>query len=182
MEGQTHEQSEAAAVSEIAAQILDQQAAPANGETPPEESPESAAAASGEAASESEPLPDFPPEPKPAAVKRPQRERFMARVAAGDESVQRAKFTPLASEPGEEALGKIDYLRDVDLEASVELGNAVLTVDNILHLQTGSLVELQQTVGDPVRLLINGNPYALGEVVVIGDKFGVRLTKLLQAS
>lgn len=104
---------------------------------------------------------------------------YAARVA--DESVQRAKFTPLVAEPGAEPLGKIEYLRDVDLEASVELGNAVMTVENILSLQTGSLVELKQTVGDPVRLLINGNPYALGEVVVIGEKFGVRLIKLLQA-
>lgn len=156
MENQTYEQSNPTEM------------VPTSGLIP--EAPEAAAAApAGEEPNEPEPAEAFPEDAK----------AYASRVA--EESVQRAKFTPLVAEPGAEPLGKIEYLRDVDLEASVELGNAVMTVENILSLQTGSLVELKQTVGDPVRLLINGNPYALGEVVVIGEKFGVRLTKLLQA-
>jgi|GEM_PF-2230883 len=102
-----------------------------------------------------------------------------ARILGEDESVQRAKFPPLKPEPVHPALEKIDYLRDVNLEASVELGSTVMTVEKILGLDLGSVIELSQSVTDPVKVLINGNPYAYGEVVVIGEKFGVRITKII---
>jgi len=104
---------------------------------------------------------------------------FSAKVMMEPESVQRAKFPQLQEEITQQALGKLEYLKDVDLEASVELGNTVLTVEKIIALNVGSIIELNQSVGDQVRLLINGNPYAYGEVVVIGDKFGVRITKII---
>ncbi|MCD4813481.1 FliM/FliN family flagellar motor switch protein [bacterium] len=106
-------------------------------------------------------------------------DRPAAKVLQENESVHRAKFPQLEDTITTKALGKIEYLKDVDLDASVELGNTVLTVEKILNLNVGSIIELNQTIGDQVRLLINGNPYACGEVVVIGDKFGVRITKLL---
>ncbi len=96
-------------------------------------------------------------------------------------AIQRVKFAPLKEEAVAAPLGNIDYLKDVNLEASVELGNSNLTVEKILNLGVGSVVELAQTVGEPVRLVINHNLYALGEVVVIGDKFGIRITKLVHS-
>jgi flagellar motor switch protein FliN len=97
-------------------------------------------------------------------------------------SVQRVKYSELQDESTHTPLGNIDYIKDVNLEASVELGDAQLSVEKILQLSVGSVVELMQTVGDPVRLLINHNTYALGEVVVIGDKFGIRITKLVRTA
>lgn len=103
-----------------------------------------------------------------------------AKVVPETECVQRVKF-PELQEPTSprQVLDKIDYLRDVDLEVSVELGNAILSINNILGLDVGSVIELNQTVGEEVRILINGNAYALGEVVVIGEKFGVRILKII---
>jgi flagellar motor switch protein FliN/FliY len=99
-----------------------------------------------------------------------------------EEAIQRVKYPALVENTASPALGNIDYLKDVNLEASVELGSANLTVEKVLNLGVGAVVELSQNVGDPVRLVINHNLYALGEVVVIGDKFGVRITKLVHAA
>jgi flagellar motor switch protein FliN len=98
------------------------------------------------------------------------------------EEVQRVQYAPVQEGPVGQPLGNIEYLKDVNLEAGVELGNTTLSVEQILKLGVGSIVELNQTVGEPVRLLINNNVYALGEVVVIGDKFGVRIGRLMHAA
>jgi flagellar motor switch protein FliN/FliY len=129
------------------------------------------------------------PDPVPVTVAEPEKKtefkrrdfapEYSAKILTENESVHRAKFPPIKAEPIHPALEKIDYLKDVDLEASVELGGAVMTVEKILGLDVGSVIELNQSVTDPVKVLINGNPYALGEVVVIGEKFGVRITKII---
>ncbi len=107
-------------------------------------------------------------------------DQLSAKVVPESECVQRVKFPAVQSTLNDtQALEKIDYLRDVDLEVGVELGNTILSINKILGLDVGSVVELNQTVGEEVRILINGNPYALGEVVVIGEKFGVRLTRII---
>ncbi len=107
-------------------------------------------------------------------------DQLSAKVVPEDDYVQRVKFPAVQAGLSDgQALEKIDYLRDVDLEVGVELGNTILSINKILSLDVGSVVELNQTVGEEVRILINGNPYALGEVVVIGEKFGVRLTRII---
>lgn len=98
-----------------------------------------------------------------------------------DEEVQRVKYAPLQPGAVEAPLHNIDYLKDINLEAGVELGNTSMSVEQILSLGVGSIIELNQTVGEPVRLLINSHVYAQGEVVVIGDKFGIRISKIAQA-
>jgi len=102
-----------------------------------------------------------------------------APAANEGEEIQRVQYAPIQESAVERPLGNIDYLKDVNLEAGVELGTTTLSVEAILSLGVGSIVELNQTVGEPVRLMINNNVYALGEVVVIGDKFGVRIGKLM---
>ena len=94
------------------------------------------------------------------------------------EEIQRAQYMPLSESPAGNPLGNIDYLKDVNLEAAVELGNTHLSLERILGLGVGSILELNQSVGEPVRLLINNNIYAWGEVVVIGDRFGIRISKI----
>ncbi len=73
----------------------------------------------------------------------------------------------------------MEVLMDVPLSISVELGKARCYVKDLLNLTVGSVVELDRTAGDPVDILINGRPFAYGEVVVIDENFGVRLRQII---
>ncbi len=73
----------------------------------------------------------------------------------------------------------IDMLSDVNLQLAVELGRTRLTVKQILDLQKGSVVELNRIAGDAVDVYVNDHLIARGEVVVVDDKFGVRITELI---
>lgn len=75
---------------------------------------------------------------------------------------------------------KIDLLLDVELDVTVELGRKIMYVEEILKLGKGSVIELDKLAGEPVDILVNGKKLAEGEVVVIEDHFGVRLTHLLE--
>lgn len=74
---------------------------------------------------------------------------------------------------------KLDVLLDIPLEISVELGRTTMTLKQVLDLGVGSLVELEKLTGEPVDILVNGKMVAKGEVVVIGENFGVRITQIL---
>ena len=82
--------------------------------------------------------------------------------------------------PSNGKVRKIDMLLDVELDITVELGRKVMYVEEILKLGKGSVIELDKLAGEPVDILINGKKLAEGEVVVIEDHFGVRLTHLLE--
>lgn len=73
----------------------------------------------------------------------------------------------------------IDFILDIPLQLSVELGRTRILIDDLLQLGKGSVIELNRVVGDPVEILINEKPIARGEVVVVNEKFGVRLTDIL---
>ncbi|MCH7527916.1 MAG: flagellar motor switch protein FliN [Candidatus Marinimicrobia bacterium] len=70
-------------------------------------------------------------------------------------------------------------LLDVELDVTVELGRKIMLVEEILRLGKGSVVELDKLAGEPVDILVNGKKLAEGEVVVVEDHFGVRLTNLI---
>lgn len=80
--------------------------------------------------------------------------------------------------PVEETQG-LDILLDIPLEISVELGRVKMLVKEVVDLGTGSIVEIQKAAGEPVDVLVNGRLVARGEVVVIEDNFGVRITEIL---
>jgi flagellar motor switch protein FliN len=73
----------------------------------------------------------------------------------------------------------IGVLMQVPLHLTVELGSASMSVADILKLGTGSIVELDRTVGHPVDLLANDRPIARGEIVAVGESFGLRITELI---
>ena len=73
----------------------------------------------------------------------------------------------------------LDIVRDIPLEISVELGRVKMLVKDVLELGTGSIVEIDKAAGEPVDVLVNGLRVARGEVVVIEDNFGVRITEVL---
>ncbi len=77
------------------------------------------------------------------------------------------------------ASSSIDMLNDVDLNVKIELGRAEMTVDDILKLNSGSVIELNKLAGDPVDVLVNEQLVARGEVLVINDNFCVRINEIV---
>jgi flagellar motor switch protein FliN/FliY len=73
----------------------------------------------------------------------------------------------------------IDMLMDVTLQLAVELGRTRMSVRQVLDLQKGSVVELNRMAGDSVDVFVNDHLIARGEVVVVDDKFGIRITELV---
>ena len=74
----------------------------------------------------------------------------------------------------------LEALFDVPVEVVVELGRRQMKVSEILGLTEGSVVKLEKVVGEPVDVLVNGRPVAKGEVVVVNDRFAVRLTEVVE--
>ncbi|MCD6218713.1 flagellar motor switch protein FliN [bacterium] len=98
--------------------------------------------------------------------------------------IQQAQFSQLTDnkqEPADEDSDNrsINLIMDVPLLVSVELGRKELSIKDILELSPGSLIELNQLAGEPVDLLINGKLFARGEVVVIDENFGIRVTAII---
>ncbi len=96
-------------------------------------------------------------------------------------SISQATFQELQPTDRETSkpVAGMEVLMDVPLSVSVELGKARCYVKDLLSLTVGSVVELDRTAGDPVDILINGRPFAYGEVVVIDENFGVRIRKII---
>lgn len=76
----------------------------------------------------------------------------------------------------------IDLLMDVSLKVTVELGRTQMMLRQVLELQIGSVVELDRLAGDPVDIFVNERLIARGEVVVVDDKFGVKITELISSA
>ena len=81
-----------------------------------------------------------------------------------------------AAETGEREL---DFILDIPLELAVELGRTKMLVNDLLQLGQGSIVELNKLAGEPLEIYINRKLVARGEVVVVNEKFGVRLTDII---
>ena len=77
---------------------------------------------------------------------------------------------------------RLDLLMDVPLDVSVELGRARLTIQDLLGLGPGSVIELDKIAGEPLDILVNDRLVARGEAVVVNDKFGVRITDIVSQS
>jgi flagellar motor switch protein FliN/FliY len=77
---------------------------------------------------------------------------------------------------------KLDLLLDVPLDLSVELGRARMSIQDLLNLSPGSVIELDKVAGEPLDFMVNGRLVARGEAVVVNDKFGVRITDIVSPS
>lgn len=85
---------------------------------------------------------------------------------------------------GDDALNKLkvqnlDFILDIPLKVSVELGRAQVVIKDLLQLGQGSVLELDKLAGEPLEVLVNGKLVARGEVVVVNEKFGIRLTDII---
>lgn len=74
---------------------------------------------------------------------------------------------------------KLDTILDIPVTISMEVGRAKISIRNLLQLNQGSVVELERIAGEPLDVLVNGTLIAHGEVVVVNDKFGIRLTDVI---
>jgi len=77
---------------------------------------------------------------------------------------------------------QLDLILDIPVTISVEIGRTKINIKNLLQLSQGAIVELDQLAGDPLDVMVNGTLVAHGEVVVVNEKFGVRLTDIVSKS
>lgn len=131
-----------------------------------EEDPWAAAMAEQESAEESEEETTAAPEPKASAAK-----------AASEEI-----FRPLSPDSGSSQARELEMIMDIPVKLTVELGRTKLTIKQLLELAQGSVIELEGLAGEPMDILINGYLIAQGEVVVIEDKYGIRITEIITPS
>ena len=96
------------------------------------------------------------------------------------------KIAQLADEvkAGDDALNKLkvqnlDFILDIPLKVTVELGRTSVIIKDLLQLGQGSVLELDKLAGEPLEILVNGKLVARGEVVVVNEKFGIRLTDIV---
>jgi len=122
--------------------------------------------------------PQYQPEPQyqqPAYYEQP-----MQRMQQPVE-VHAAAFEPLVPQSNIPPIKNIDLILDVPLDISVVLGRTKKSIQDILNLGTGSLIELDKLAEEPVEILVNGKQIALGEVVVVDENFGIRITNIVSS-
>jgi len=112
-------------------------------------------------------------------------------AAMGEQAVADAKaaapaqvyqLQQLAGGPAGGGMQDLDMILDIPVQLSVELGRTKISIRNLLQLAHGSVVELDALAGEPMDVLVNGTLIAQGEVVVVNDKFGIRLTDIITPS
>lgn len=104
---------------------------------------------------------------------------FLSRRNTGEAGIKKVKFPSLEPVKGINMVStSISHLEDVQIEISVELGQASLKVKEMLGLAPGSVIKLDKAVGDEVEVVMNQQRFARGEVVVINDSFGVRIVSV----
>jgi flagellar motor switch protein FliN/FliY len=110
----------------------------------------------------------------------PQYEQQIQRMQQPVE-VHQVAFEPLVPQSNVPPIKNIDLILDVPLDISVVLGRTKKSIQDILNLGTGSLIELDKLAEEPVEILVNGKQIALGEVVVVDENFGIRITNIVSS-
>ena len=125
------------------------------------------------------------PAPQPTPVAYAQQPMYVAAPMEARVSpnvpVQPAQFSPLTQSAVPINDGNIGLILDVPLQVTVELGRTKKLIKDVLELSTGSVIELDRLAGEPVDILVNGKLLAKGEVVVIDENFGVRVTDIVSS-
>ena len=107
-------------------------------------------------------------------------EQAIAEAAPGA-NAQAANIFPSFTEQGNKPslMNELDMILDIPVQIAVELGRTKIAIKNLLQLAHGSVVELDAMAGEPLSVFVNGTLIAQGEVVVVNDKFGIRLTDIV---
>lgn len=102
------------------------------------------------------------------------------KAPAAGEQVKPAEFPDVSGSAGTPAgAANIDMVRDIQVMLTVELGRTSMLIQDILELTPGRVVELDKLAGEPLDVLVNGKLLARGEVVVVDDRFGIRITSIV---
>jgi len=114
----------------------------------------------------------------------PAQPRAAASLPANDDATLGAQAAPVFEQFSKDgvltsARNDIDMIMDIPVQLTVELGRTKIAIKNLLQLAQGSVVELDGMAGEPMDVLVNGCLIAQGEVVVVNDKFGIRLTDII---
>lgn len=115
-------------------------------------------------------------EEEASAAEAPTPEPTKAREASSD------VFPPLSQSSSHGSARDLEMIMDIPVKLTVELGRTKLTIKQLLELAQGSVIELEGLAGEPMDILINGYLIAQGEVVVIEDKYGIRITEIITPS
>jgi len=106
-----------------------------------------------------------------------------AALASQQQAAPAAVFQDFSNRgPRPDTPNDIDFILDIPVQLTVELGRTKIAIKNLLQLAQGSVVELDGLAGEPMDVLVNGCLIAQGEVVVVNDKFGIRLTDIITPS
>lgn len=108
-----------------------------------------------------------------------------AAMAEEEDTVQQATLDPVTddSQPvTDDVTPELDVILDIPVSISMEVGRTDIPIRNLLQLNQGSVVELDRLAGEPLDVLVNGTLIAHGEVVMVNDKFGIRLTDVVSQS
>ena len=84
-----------------------------------------------------------------------------------------------ATAPERDSVESLRLLENIDVMLTVEVGRTEMTIRELLRLSEGSVIELDRLAGDPLDVLVNGTPIAKGEVVVVGERFGIRFGEII---
>jgi flagellar motor switch protein FliN len=107
---------------------------------------------------------------------------FLTGGNAGTAAIKKAKFPSLEPvKATNTASADMSHLEDVQIEISIELGQTSIKIKDVLGLARGSVIKLKKAAGDEMDVIMNGQHFAKGEVVVIKDFFGVRITSINRA-
>lgn len=103
----------------------------------------------------------------------------MAEAGADAEAVDLEELSDEKADITVDEKRRLDTILDIPVTISMEVGRAKISIRNLLQLNQGSVVELERVAGEPLDVLVNGTLIAHGEVVVVNDKFGIRLTDVI---
>jgi flagellar motor switch protein FliN len=118
-----------------------------------------------------------------AIAEQAQAEAEALQAQQAQQAASAAVFKDFSGSPSKtETHNDIDFILDIPVQLTVELGRTKIAIKNLLQLAQGSVVELDGMAGEPMDVLVNGCLIAQGEVVVVNDKFGIRLTDIITPS
>ncbi len=113
-----------------------------------------------------------------------EKQKDMLKAAAQEKKAEEEKPVKYEAPAGAVAVSKeeaknIDIILDIPLSVTVELGRTKMLINDLLQLGQGSVIELTKLIGEPLEVLVNDKLVAKGEVVVVNEKFGIRLTDIV---
>ena len=110
--------------------------------------------------------------------KKDNKEEAVENKTADSDVEQKSNDKQKVAEHGSAAVSNLRVLENIEVKLTVEVGNTEIKIKDLLRLNEGSVVELERLAGEPLDILANGTKIAKGEVVMVGEKFGIRFTEV----